>query len=100
MGISIDVAGGEPPANERNGANRNRKSRSRNGNRFGKNGGPSLRNGRNGKPSIGEKKRQQRHDDAHNTDIAPDRSEHKKSKPANSNRSAKWRRSKRKRTAA
>lgn len=103
MGISIEVAGGEPPANERNGAGRNGKPRSRNGNRFSKDGRPPHRqgrNGKNGKPANGGQNSHRQHGDAQNTDIAPDRSDKRDAKPANSNRSAKWRRPRRKHVAA
>jgi len=103
MGITIEVASGEPSAEGRPNAGRNSKNRSRNANRPGMNGRPPQRNGRpgnNGKPSKSGQKRYAQLADAQNNDTAPDRGEQKNSKPANSNRSNKWRRQRRKPAAA
>lgn len=94
MGISIQVAGGQPPAEGRSPSGRNGKNRSRDAGR------PARQGGRGGAPSKAAQKREHRRDDAHNTDTAPERPDQERSNHANANRPGKWRRPRRKHAAA
>ncbi|MEO1223669.1 MAG: DEAD/DEAH box helicase [Pseudomonadota bacterium] len=92
MGLSIDVASGEPPVDRGTGGKG--KGRPRGANR------PKHRRSQTGKPSMGAHSRNGQHDEIRNEDAAPDRPEDKRPKHVNSNRPGKWRRSRRKRMAA